>query len=151
MNKYERHSYILQVIKDNVIQTQEELAKRLTEHGIIATQATISRDIKELRLIKVLSDNDIYKYATSSSESIGNMESRLSNVFAESVISVKNARNIVVLKTLSGMAQAAASAIDAMEYKEILGCIAGDDTIMVVTSEDKDAAKISARLKLMIK
>lgn len=151
MNKYERHSRILQVVREEDIQTQEELAKKLTEHGVFATQATISRDIRELRLMKVLNDQGIYKYATGSIESVGNLESRLSNVFAESVLSVQSARNIVVVKTLSGMAQAAASAIDSMEYSEVLGCIAGDDTIMVVTAEDKGAAKISARLKMMLR
>ncbi len=150
MNKYERQSYILQVIKENSVQTQEELAKKLSECGIVATQATISRDIRELRLIKVLA-GDIYKYATTSVETTNDFETRLKNVFSESVVSVEAAKNIVVVKTLSGMAQAAAASIDAMEYAEVLGCIAGDDTIMVVAATDKYAAKIASKLKMMIK
>ncbi len=150
MNKYERQSHILQIIKENSIQTQDDLACKLNERGIFATQATISRDIRELRLIKVLAD-DVYKYATTSVETTGDFETRLKNVFSESVVSVESAKNIVVVKTLSGMAQAAASSIDAMEYPEILGCIAGDDTIMVVAADDKYATKISSKLKMMIK
>ncbi len=150
MNKYERQSHILQIIKDNTVQTQEDLAGCLNQRGIFATQATISRDIKELRLVKVQA-GEVYKYATSTAESAGGLETRLKNVFSESVISASSAENIVVVKTLSGMAQAAAAAIDAMEYVEVLGCIAGDDTIMVVATSEKSAAKITAKLKMMIK
>ncbi len=150
MNKYGRQSLILQIIKDNCIQTQDDLSRKLSEHGVVATQATISRDIRELRLIKVLADG-VYKYSTTSVETASDFESRLKNVFSESVVSVESAKNIVVVKTLSGMAQAAASSIDAMEYPDVLGCIAGDDTIMVVATDDKYAAKISSKLKTMIK
>ena len=151
MNKYERHSYILEIIKDNVIQTQEDLAKKLLQYGVYATQATISRDIRELKLIKVASGNDTYRYATSITESENDFESRLKNVFIESVVTVDVAKNIVVVKTLSGMAQAAAAALDAMEHPEIVGCIAGDDTIIVVSPDEKAAAKLSSKLKLLIK
>lgn len=151
MNKYERHSQILQIIKENVIQTQEELAKKLNENGIYATQATISRDIRELRLIKVSDGGDVYKYATASGESSFNLESRLKTVFSESVINVNTAKNIIVINTLAGMAQAAASAVDAIGYAEILGSIAGDDTIIVIVNDDRNAAKICSKLKMMIK
>lgn len=151
MNKYERHSQILRIIKENVIQTQEELAKKLNETGIYATQATISRDIRELRLIKVSSGGDTYKYATAAGESSFNIESRLKTVFAESVVNVNNAKNIIVINTLAGMAQAAASAVDSIGYSEILGSIAGDDTIIVVVNDEKNALKICSKLKTMIK
>ena len=151
MNKYERHSYILEIIKDNVIQTQEDLSKKLLQYGVYATQATISRDIRELKLIKVASGNDAYRYATSITESENDFESRLKNVFIESVVAVDVAKNIVVVKTLSGMAQAAAAALDTMEYPEIVGCIAGDDTIIVVSPDEKTAAKLSSKLKPLIK
>ena len=151
MNKYERHSQILQIIKENVIQTQEDLAKKLNEVGIYATQATISRDIRELRLIKIADGKDIYKYATTAGESSFNLEERLKTVFSESVLKVDIAKNIIVIGTLAGMAQAAASAVDSINYPEILGCIAGDDTIMVVVCDDKSAIKICAKLKAMIK
>ncbi len=151
MNKYERHSYILEIIKDNVIQTQEDLSKKLLQYGVYATQATISRDIRELKLIKVSSGGDTYRYATSITENESDFESRLKNVFIESVVAVDIAKNIVVVKTLSGMAQAAAAALDTMEHSEVVGCIAGDDTIIVVSPDDKSAAKLSSKLKLLIK
>ncbi|MDK2798689.1 MAG: transcriptional regulator of arginine metabolism [Clostridiales bacterium] len=148
--KYDRHSKILEIIETNIIETQEELAEKLKENGIDVTQATVSRDIKELRLIKVLAENGKYKYAAINTPD-ANISGKLRTIFAESVINIDYALNIIVIKTLSGMAQAAAAAIDAMNWSEIVGSIAGDDTIMVVTRSEKNAYVLAEKFKKMIK
>lgn len=150
MNKYERHLAILSLISESEIQTQDELAGKLMDIGIYATQATVSRDIRELKLVKVLSENGVYKYSSGSVNNVGDVEKRMITIFENSVLSVESAENMLVLKTLSGMAQAAAAALDAMDFDEILGCIAGDDTIIAVLSTKKNTDKISARLRSMI-
>ncbi|HHV98057.1 MAG TPA: arginine repressor [Clostridiaceae bacterium] len=148
--KYSRHAKILEIIDKEVIETQEELAERLRSMGVEVTQATISRDIKELRLIKVMTEDGRYRYA-----SIGKSENvvtdRLLKVFAESYVSSDYANNIVVVKTLPGMAQAAASAIDSLKWNEILGTIAGDDTIMIVCRAEKIAEDLVDKFNKMTK
>ncbi len=148
--KNERHSRILEVIEKNVIETQEELADKLKENGFDVTQATVSRDIKELRLTKVLDHTGKYKYAAINAAD-SNVSSKLRMIFAESVINIDVAVNIIVVKTLSGMAQAAASTIDAMSLKEVVGCIAGDDTIMVIARSENDAKDMTVKFRKMLK
>lgn len=130
MNKYTRQRIILNLIKKYEIETQEELAEHLFRQGIDITQATISRDIKELRLVKVLTSSGKYKYATMDSSYDG-AHQRLGNIFKSSVLSVEAAENIVVIKTLPGAAQVCASAIDNFQINGVVGTIAGDDTIFV--------------------
>ena len=151
MNKFERHYFILNLIKDNVISTQGEITQRLREAGADVTQATVSRDIKELKLVKTSDSDNEYRYVSMSNQAFEDIETRLSNIFAEAVVSVDSAANIIVVKTLSGMAQAAATLIDSMEYKGIIGCIAGDDTIMTVAKSDKEAGKVADQLRLMLR
>ena len=151
MNKFERHYFILNLIKDNVIRTQGEITEKLREAGADVTQATVSRDIKELKLVKTADSDNEYRYVSMATQTFEDLETRLSNIFAEAVVSVEAAANIIVVKTLSGMAQAAATLIDSMEYKGLIGCIAGDDTIMTVAKTDKDAGKIADKLRLMLK
>ena len=151
MNKFERHYFILNLIKDNIIRTQGEITERLREAGADVTQATVSRDIKELKLVKTADSDNEYRYVSMATQTFEDIETRLSNIFAEAVVSVEAAANIIVVKTLSGMAQAAATLIDSMEYKGLVGCIAGDDTIMTVAKTDKDAGKIADKLRLMLK
>ncbi len=148
--KNERHSKILEVIEKNVIETQEELAEKLKENGFDVTQATVSRDIKELRLTKVLDYTGKYKYAAINATD-SNVSAKLRMIFAESVINIDVAVNIIVVKTLSGMAQAAASTIDAMSLKEVVGCIAGDDTIMVIARSENDAKEMTVKFRKMLK
>lgn len=139
--KYNRQAKILEIIENEVIETQEEIADRLKKAGMDVTQATISRDIKELRLIKVLTSDGRYKYAAFSSE--GNVyPNRLIAIFSKSYVSSDYANNIVVVKTLPGMAQASASAIDSLGWMEIVGTIAGDDTIMIVCRAEKIAEEL---------
>ena len=151
MNKFERHYFILNLIKDNVIRTQSEITQKLREAGADVTQATVSRDIKELRLVKTSDSDNEYRYVSMANQTYEDLETRLSNIFAEAVVSVDSASNIIVVKTLSGMAQAAATLIDSMEYRGVIGCIAGDDTIMTVAKSEKDANKIADQLRLMLK
>lgn len=122
---------ILDIIENSEVETQEELADLLRKSGINVTQATVSRDIRELRLIKVLSESGKYKYSYfKAAES--NINERVAKVFKESVTSIDYAGNTIVIKTLVGSASAASVAIDALDWKEIVGCIAGDDTIFVL-------------------
>ena len=128
--KNARQTAILSIIEHNDIETQEELASRLRDMGIVVTQATVSRDIKELRLLKVLSPNGTYKYATADKAEHGVSE-RLIRMFIDSVLSVSYAENIIVIRTLAGSANAAGEAIDSMRWPEVLGTISGDNTISV--------------------
>ncbi len=147
--KYTRHAKILELIEKYPIETQEELAEKLREHGMDVTQATVSRDIKELRLIKVMSDDGTYRYA-SITRSENNISNKLLTVFTESFVSCDYANNIAVVKTLPGMAQAAASAVDALRWPEIVGTIAGDDTIMIVCRAEKIAEELVSKFNRMI-
>jgi len=130
MKKYTRQTKILELISKKEIETQEELAEGLKAMGIDVTQATISRDIKELRLVKVMSKNGKYKYATIGQSQEG-ITDRLYKIFENSVVSIDNAMNIIVLKTIPGAAQICASAIDYMGVDDIVGTLAGDDTVFV--------------------
>lgn len=150
-SKYDRHAKIIELISEHEIQTQEELVEWLRKEKFDATQATVSRDIRELRLIKVMSGNGVYKYATTAAGEVSDTTAKLQIIFSESVTTIDYAQNIVVVKTLPGMAQAAASAMDAMEHEGVIGCIAGDDTVMVVIRDTKDAQKLTAKLKRLVK
>lgn len=118
------------MISKREVETQEELAEGLKAMGIDVTQATISRDIKELRLVKVMSKSGKYKYATIGQSQEG-ITDRLNKIFENSVVSIDNAMNIIVIKTIPGAAQICASAIDYMGLDEIVGSLAGDDTVFV--------------------
>ena len=130
MKKYTRQTKILELISKREVETQEELAEGLKVMGIDVTQATISRDIKELRLVKIMSKNGKYKYATIGQSQEG-ITDRLYKIFENSVVSIDNAMNVVVIKTIPGAAQICASAIDYMGVDEIVGTLAGDDTVFV--------------------
>ena len=139
--KFKRQAAILDIITSTEIKTQEELSAHLRERGYNATQATISRDMKELRLIKVASHSGGYQYSTPEQSSTATHMSRLKNIFRECVVKVDRAQNLVVLKTLVGMANAAAAAIDAMKIRDIVGTLAGDDNILVILRTNEDAEK----------
>lgn len=148
--KYSRHAKILELIEKYQIETQEELAEKLKEVGMDVTQATVSRDIKELRLIKVMTEDEHYKYAPVS-QTESQINNRLLTIFTESFVSCDYANNIVVVKTLPGMAQASASAVDSLKWTDIIGTIAGDDTIMIVCRAEKIAEELVNRLNRMTK
>lgn len=148
--KYSRHAKILELIDKNAIETQEDLAEKLKELGTDVTQATVSRDIKELRLIKVMSKDGRSKYA-SMEQSDSSNTNRLLTIFIESVMSTDYANNLVVVKTLPGMAQAAASMIDSLKWTEIVGSIAGDDTIMIICRAERIAEELVNRFNKMVR
>ena len=139
MKKYTRQTKILELISKSEVETQEELAEGLKAMGIDVTQATISRDIKELRLVKVMAKSGKYKYATIGQSQEG-ITDRLNKIFENSVVSIDKAMNIIVIKTIPGAAQICASAIDYMGVDEVVGTLAGDDNVFVAirTLEDVD-------------
>jgi transcriptional regulator of arginine metabolism len=147
--KVTRHAKILEIINSRDVETQEELAEELRKGGMNVTQATVSRDIKELKLIKVLSDNGNYKYATIiHTENF--LSNKLVNIFSQTVIGVENVNNFVIIKTLSGSASAAAEAIDSLNFEGIAGTIAGDNTIFVMTRDPEKAQTVTQKMKKMI-
>lgn len=148
--KYSRHAKILEIIDNNEIETQEELAELLKENGINVTQATVSRDIKELRLIKVLAKNGRYKYASMKQQENA-VSDRLVKIFKDSIVSIDFAGNIIVLKTLTGAANAACAALDALDMKDIVGTIAGDDTIFILTKDAGNVEEIVNKFKKIMK
>ena len=148
--KNARQTAILSIIEQNDIETQEELASRLRDMGIVVTQATVSRDIKELRLLKVLSGTGGYKYATADKAEHG-LSERFVRMFKDSVLSVDCASNIVVIKTLSGSANVAGEAIDSMRLPEILGTMAGDNTILVVVRTQEEVNAVVEKFQEMLR
>jgi transcriptional regulator of arginine metabolism len=147
--KIARHAKILEIINSNDIETQEELAEELKKSGMNVTQATVSRDIKELKLIKVLAESGKYKYATiTHTESF--MSNKLVNIFTQTVINVETVENFVVVRTISGSASAAAEAIDSLNFDGIAGTLAGDNTIFVLARTPEKAQAISQKMKKMI-
>jgi transcriptional regulator of arginine metabolism len=147
--KLARHAKILEIINSQDIETQEELAEELKKSGMNVTQATVSRDIKELKLIKVLSETGKYKYATiTHTESF--MSNKLVSIFTQTVINVETVENFVVVRTISGSASAAAEAIDSLNFDGIAGTLAGDNTIFVLARTQEKAQAISQKMKKMI-
>jgi len=148
--KNARQTAILSIIEHDNIETQEELAGKLREMGIVVTQATVSRDIKELRLLKVLAPNGSYKYATADKAEHGISE-RLVRIFVDSVLSISSAENLIVIRTLSGSANAAGEAIDSMRWPEILGTISGDNTIFVAVRSAGEAPVVVEKFQEILK
>ena len=155
--KSARQKKILELIEKYDIETQEELTQLLISNGFVATQATVSRDIKELRLVKVNTGNAAgevrYKYAHNNltREIDSRLGNKFKNILSETVTSVKCASNIVVLKTYAGMAQGAGAVIDALDFPSLIGSVAGDDTVIVVMATDSDAQDFSKKLSKSIK
>ena len=148
--KAKRQDKILEIINKYDIETQDDLIARLEKEGFDVTQATASRDIKELKLSKVLTGRGTYRYIRNENKHI-DVNVKFNNVLVESIQKVDYASNIIVLKTYPGLASAVATGIDAIHISEILGCVAGDDTIMVVVRDEESAVDIADKLKNMIK
>lgn len=145
-----RQVAILEIIEKQDIETQEELADALRQRGITATQATVSRDIKELRLLKVLTPSGVYKYATADKAENG-LSERFMRMLAESVLSVTFANNLIVVKTLNGSANVAAEALDSFHWQEVLGTLAGDNTILLIIRSNEEVPAVVARIQEMMK
>ncbi|MBR7187346.1 MAG: arginine repressor [Clostridia bacterium] len=143
--KSARHNLILEIIENMDIETQEELAEELKRRGVKVTQATVSRDIKELRLLKVLSENGGYKYATVERAEKG-MNDRFARILAESVVNIEAVNNLVVINTLTASANAAGEAIDSMKWNEVLGTIAGDNTLLIIARSNEAVETLMARI-----
>ncbi len=143
--KKKRQNAILAIISKKDIETQDELTEELHKLGYAVTQSTVSRDIKELKIVKIAADKGRYHYSIKAAET-GEGKAKYHNILMETVISVNSAQNLLVVKTYSGMANAAAAAIDSICREEIIGSIAGDDTIIAVLHTAEEAEKTCAKI-----
>ena len=140
----------MEIISTKNVETQEQLQIELQNEGFRCTQATISRDIKDMRIVKELTSMGTYRYTTSGNEIGGTFTSRLNTIFRECVVSCDYAQNIIVIRTLPGLASAAGSAIDAMNMSAVVGTLAGDDTVMVVMRDNNTAAAFCGEIKNLV-
>ena len=147
--KAKRQALIREIVENQSIQTQEELADALAAHGMVVTQATVSRDIKEMHLLKVLSEEGGYRYATMDKSEQG-MNERLIRMLADSVVDMSSANNLIVIHTLPGSAHVAGEAVDSLHWPEVLGTIAGDDTILVIVRSNEDVDGVLRRFRSII-
>ena len=148
--KNSRHNKILQIIAEHNIETQDELISKLCDSGFDVTQATVSRDIKQLQLVKIATDDGKYKYALPRKDDTTS-NAKFKNILYETAISAQNSENIVVIKTYPGMANAAAAAVDALAGEMIIGCIAGDDTIFIVVKDDDQAELFANTIRAIMR
>ena len=145
-----RHNLILEIIENKDIETQEELAEELKRRNVKVTQATVSRDIKELRLLKVLAEGGRYKYATVE-RAEKDMSDRFIRILSESILSVESAGNLIVIKTITASANAGCEAIDSMKWPEVLGTIAGDNTILIIARSEAAVDTLLQKFDNLIK
>ncbi|NCB52108.1 MAG: arginine repressor [Clostridia bacterium] len=145
--KTSRQEIILEIIADKDIETQNQLMLALHEQGVKSTQATLSRDIKEMRLVKELAPSGRYRYASSARDESAGRDERLRKIFRESVVSCETAQNLIVIKTLPGLAMAASSALDGMNISGLVGTVAGDDTAFLAMCDTKTAEALCANIK----
>lgn len=148
--KAKRQAKIMEIISNSNVETQEQLLKELQEAGFPGTQATISRDIKELRIVKELTSFGTYRYTCATREVSGTFSGRLNTIFRECVTSFDYAQNIIVIHTLPGLANAAASALDAMSRSVVLGTLAGDDTVIAIMRDSNSAAAFCGEIRSLI-
>ena len=148
--KNDRQSMILEIISQENIETQEQLTVSLPERGITSTQATISRDIKQMHLIKEPVGHGVYKYAVSGNRTRLNFAEKLRTIFRESITSIDSAQNIVVVKTMPGLASAACAALDSMDVGYMVGSLAGDDTAFLVMRDTESATAFCEEIKEML-
>ena len=148
--KSKRQAKIIEIISTTNVETQEQLLAALQAEGFTSTQATISRDIKELRIVKELTNYGTYRYTTANREVPSTFSGRLNTIFRECVTSFDYAQNIIVIHTLPGLANAAASALDAMNISVVLGTIAGDDTVFIVMRDTNAAAAFCGEIKSLL-
>ena len=133
-------------IKNNVVDTQDDIQKMLEEQGFSVTQATVSRDIKDLRIIKSVDANGVYRYIYNEPEKLPNLEKKFIDIFYHSVIKIDSAMNDVIIKCHPGTASAACAAIDEIFSKDVVGTLAGDDTILAITRSENDALYLVSKL-----
>ncbi len=143
--KKSRHGKIIELIENYDIETQDELAEKLKEAGFQVTQATVSRDIRELKLSKIPNGRGRQKYVAFGGEEV-HLGDKYGRVLKEGYVSMDLAQNLLVLKTVSGMAMAVAAAVDAMKIEEVVGCIAGDNTVMMAMRSEQDARTVMEKI-----
>ena len=148
--KSQRQAKIMEIISTVNVETQEQLLALLQKEGFQGTQATISRDIKELRIVKELTSLGTYRYAASANELGSSFTSRLNTIFRECVTSFDYAQNIIVIRTMPGLGSAAGAAIDAMNMSAVVGSLAGDDTVMIVMRDNNAAAAFCGEIKHLL-
>ena len=148
--KAKRQALIREIVESQSIQTQEELADALRVHGMLVTQATVSRDIKEMHLLKVLAEDGSYRYATMEKGDTG-MNDRLIRMLADSVVDMNSANNLIVLHTLPGSAHVAGEAVDSLKWPEVIGTIAGDNTILVIVRSNEEVEEVVRRFRGIVK
>ncbi len=148
--KTSRQNVILDIIANEDVETQHQLMEALINRGVKSTQATVSRDIKELRLIKELSTGGRYRYVAAERDDLQDYDLRLRKIFRESVISHAVAQNIIVIKTLPGLADAACSTLDGMDIKELVGSLAGDDTAFLAMKTNEAAEKLCKEIEELL-
>lgn len=148
--KSKRQAEILRIIEEVDVETQDQLLEQLRARGVTSTQATISRDIKELHLIKELTSYGTYKYAVSGRKTSLNVAGRLRTIFKEGVTSFDRAQNIVVLRTMPGLASAACAAIDGMDIADLVGSLAGDDTAILIMRDNGKAEDFCEEIRQML-
>ena len=149
--KTQRQAKIMEIISKSNVETQEQLLSLLREAGFSGTQATISRDIKELRLVKELTGRGGYRYALTERKTVSGLDTRLRNIFKEGVTAVDVAQNIVVVRTMPGLASAACSALDGMEIHGMVGSLAGDDTGILIMRDNAAAQQFSSEVHKLLK
>lgn len=150
MMKAKRQGEILSIIASVIVETQEQLLEELRQRGITATQATISRDIKELHLVKELTGKGNYRYALSEKKGAVNITGRLQTIFREGAVSYDYAQNLVVVKTMPGLGSAAGAALDGMDIPDLVGSLAGDDTVLLVLRTTESAQNFCATIREML-
>ena len=148
--KRNRHDKIIEIIAKNVVETQEQLACLLKQAGYDVTQATVSRDIRQMKLTKQVTEDGRQKYVYTTADS-DVMQDKYVSVLKAGYLSMDTAQNLIVVRTVSGMAMALATAIDALDFPQVLGCIAGDDTIMVALKNNEEATEVMNEMQKMIK
>lgn len=148
--KSDRQEKILEIIGKRDIETQNQLMNALQAEGIPSTQATLSRDIRDLHLVKELTPSGAYRYAAGSKDGVSDYELRLKKIFRESVVSYAVAQNIIVIKTLPGLADAACSAIDSMRIRNLVGSLAGDDTAFLAMRDNQSAEHFCKEIESML-
>ncbi len=148
--KSSRQDKILEIITTIDVETQNQLIEELAKCGVKSTQATLSRDIRELRLVKELSPSGRYRYAPAAKDELSDADDRLKKIFRESVTSYAIAQNILVIKTLPGLANAAGAALDSMEIESLVGTLAGDDTIFVAMKDNASAERLEQEIEELL-
>ena len=149
-SKKSRHNAIIRIISESAVETQGQLTDSLIQEGFKVTQATVSRDIKELRLIKISDRGDRYRYALPGREADTDIKARYAAVLTHAVITIQNAMNLVVVKTIPGSAQGCAMAIETLDFDRVVGVIAGDDTVFIAMNSERDAEKFVDKLSQVV-